>query len=80
MGVAYGIFIALQNGGAAFMPYILATIHDHTKHRQHGYFWVEIAYVCFTVVTISLKITLLKWDNRVRDGILQSKNPFEKFT
>ena len=75
LGIAYGVLVCIQNIGCTFLPYLMGTIHDHSLENDHGYFWVEIAFIFFSGLSLILKYWLYSWDQRVRQGILQSSNP-----
>ena len=76
VGMAFGIVICLQNFGTTIIPVFLGYIHDTTV-RLHGYFWVETVLSIFSLISLFLKLRLLKWDKKYRFGLLNSSNPHE---
>ena len=74
-GTAYGFITTFQNIGTFAVPPFISYIHDSTMNVNQGYFWTFIAFIMLSVISISIKIILLKWDAKNRGGILQSRTP-----
>merc|ERR1712224_922327 len=74
-GTAYGFITCFQNIGTTLMPPLIGYIVDSTKKFHHGYFWAQIAFIFFGICSVVVKVTLYRWDQEVRGGILQSKTP-----
>ena len=58
------------------MPLFIGYVKDSTMSVNGGYFWVEIWFLIFCTISIILKLSLYKWDNDVRGGVLSSKDPY----
>ena len=78
-GTAYGFITCFQNIGTTVVPPIISYIHDSTLSINQGYFWTFIAFISLSLLSLFLKLALLKWDARVRGGVLESKTPQSKF-
>ena len=58
LGTAYGILACLQNLGTTLMPLLIGFIHDQTVDRDFGFFYVEMAFIVFSIISILLKLML----------------------
>ena len=76
IATAYGIMTCIQNIGTTIMPIFIGYVKDSTTDVDYGYFWVEVWFTIFCTISIILKIILYKWDKKVRNGVLSSKDPY----
>ena len=75
IGAAYGILTCFMNTGATILPYVASQVHLETE----SYYTVEKLFIVLAVISLSLKIYVYIWDQRKRNGILQSNNPSKEF-
>jgi len=54
-GTAFGIMGCFENIGMSVFPPIISLIHENT-FRNHGYFWVEVAFLVMCLILIALCI------------------------
>ena len=75
IGTAYGILCCFMNTGATILPYIASWVHLDTN----SYYTVETLFIILAIISLSLKIYIYIWDQRKRNGILQSNTPSKDF-
>ena len=75
LGTAFGIMACFQNFGMTIFPPIMSQIHDHTKKKSHGYYWVEAIFICLSIISYILSFAVYHMDNKYRDGPVQDVNP-----
>ena len=61
IGTAFGLMACFQNIGMSLFPPLMGYIHDHTK-ASHGYFWVEVAFLCLSVISFVLSYVVYSLD------------------
>ena len=44
------------------MPPLLGYVHDLTEDNEFGYYWVEMSFVFFAIISLLLKFWLHQWD------------------
>ena len=77
LGTAYGIFTCLANILNTLMAMFVTWIQDNT-HKDHGFFWVEIFFIIFIVLSLLSVLAVHYADVKYRNGMLSSSDPYGK--
>lgn len=83
IGTAFGICTAIQNGATCYAPPLLGYIQESTVETQYGYFWMQIAYLIISCLSLVTIILANYFDQKKRGGILNQVDPlaaFERYT
>ena len=69
-GIASGIITAFWNLSSTVFPTAFAYLHDENKQWLHGHGSIGSVSCGLIVISIVIRLCILKYDNQERGGIL----------
>ena len=80
VAIAFGLVACLTNLGTTVSPPFMGWLHDSSVEnaiapdKEDGYFNVIIVFVIMSILCLLIRFALLYWDQKVRGGVLDSKD------
>lgn len=74
IGRAYGLLFATSNIGTSFLPYLQSYLIDSTKNVNHGYYYMELSFILWCILSTIAKIFLYFWDLKKQGNSLQKRD------